>query len=122
MAEPQVLQVIRIWAAMAWADGKIAPAEAAALGKLIERAGLAATDRAQASEFLETRVELDTSELGALSAEARSGIYGAACRLAAVDQHLAAGERVFLDKLRDGMKIPIEVAQQVERGVPGLTP
>ncbi|MEZ4368856.1 MAG: DUF533 domain-containing protein [Kofleriaceae bacterium] len=120
MADSQFLQVIRVWAALAWADGTIADAEASALGRLIQAADLSEEERGRAQAMLTTKVELDTSELGGLSADARKGIYRAACRLAAVDQHVAAGERSFLAKLREGLKLSPDEAAEIARAVPGL--
>jgi hypothetical protein len=93
MAENQFLSVIRTWAAMAWADGVVVAAEALAMRKLIESAELTAADRTTAMGFLDTKVELDTTNLAALSVDARKGVYKAACRLAAVDRDLAEPEK-----------------------------
>jgi uncharacterized membrane protein YebE (DUF533 family) len=120
MAETQFLSVIRIWAAAAWADGVIAEAEAAALRRLIAAAQLSEDEKPQALAFLETRVELDTAALTALSPDARKGIYRAACRLAAVDHDVAAAERIFLGRLRDGLAISEDEAREIEQGVPGI--
>ena len=114
MAESQFLSVIRVWAAMAWADGTLAPTEASALERLIEGAGLAADERAVAASFLTTRVDLDTSNLADLLPDARKGIYRAACRLATAANQVAGAERQFLERLRNGLGIPADVAAEVE--------
>ncbi len=111
MAENQFLSVIRTWAAMAWADGVVVAAEALAMRKLIESAELSAADRTTAMGFLETKVELDTTNLAALSGDARKGVYKAACRLAAVDRDLAEPERALLAKLRDGLELGAAAAE-----------
>lgn len=111
MAENQFLSVIRTWAAMAWADGVVVAAEALAMRKLIESAELSAADRATAMGFLETKVELDTAGLSALSPDARKGVYKAACRLAAVDRDLAEPERALLARLRDGLELGAAAAE-----------
>ena len=120
MGESPFLRVIRVWGALAWADGVIAPQEAIALNKLIDNAELTDAERTTARGFLTKRIELDTSELSGLSTEVRGGIYRAACRMAAVDQDVAATERAFLEKLREGLAIPAEVARKIEAEVPGL--
>jgi uncharacterized membrane protein YebE (DUF533 family) len=120
MGESQFLSVIRVWAAMAWADGVIADAEAQALRRLIGAAELEDDERTAAYRFLDTRVELDTANVEALSEDARRGIYRAACRMAAVDREIAPGERQLLDKLRPHLGIADEVAQDIESGIPGL--
>jgi uncharacterized membrane protein YebE (DUF533 family) len=120
MAESAFLQVIRVWAAMAWADGKIADAEGDALRKLIAGAELADDERATANGFLTAKVELDTSALAGLSLDARKGVYRAACRLAAVDRDVAVGERSFLARLAEGLGLDTEAVAEIERSVPGV--
>ena len=120
MAESPFLQVIRVWAAMAWADGKIADSEGDALRKLIGGADLSDDDRATATGYLATKVELDTSALAGLSLDARKGIYRAACRLAAVDRDVALGERSFLGRLSEGLLLDSEQVVEIERSVPGV--
>jgi uncharacterized membrane protein YebE (DUF533 family) len=118
MAENQFLSVIRIWAAMAWADGKVVAAEALAMERLIQAAELGEDDRATARGFLKEKVELDTSNLGSLTDEARRGIYKAACRMAAVDRTLDPPEQALLTKLRDGLNIGGD-ADEIEKTVFG---
>jgi len=117
MEESQFLSVIRIWAALAWADGVMQPSEAAAMRRLIDAAELSDADRAQALSFLDQKVELDTSNVADLGEDARRGIYRAACRLAAVDRTVAEDERAFLVRLRDGLAISAQVAQEIEAGI-----
>ena len=52
MAESQILSVIRMWAAVAWADGMLAEAEAEGLRRLIRAAELTADERAAAMQLL----------------------------------------------------------------------
>lgn len=120
MAESQFLSVIRVWAALAWADGVIAEAEATGMKRLIAVAQLSDTEKETALGFLTSRVDLDTSNLGELSVDAKKGIYRAACRLAAVDHDVAAAERIFLGRLRDGLALTEVDAREIEQGVPGL--
>jgi uncharacterized membrane protein YebE (DUF533 family) len=120
MAESQFLSVIRVWAAMAWADGVIADSEAQALRRLIGAAELDDDERTQAYRFLDQKVELDTVGVEHLSEDARRGIYRAACRMAAVDRAIAPQERSFLDRLRGHLAIGEEVAHEIEAGIPGL--
>jgi uncharacterized membrane protein YebE (DUF533 family) len=120
MAESQVLSVIRMWAAMAWADGVMADAEADGLRRLIKSADLTAAERESARTFVDNRVELPETYLTSLSPEARRGVYRAACRMAVVDHVFAAAERTTLDKLRELLGIPAEIAQEIEADVPGM--
>ncbi|HEX7837495.1 MAG TPA: hypothetical protein VF469_08540 [Kofleriaceae bacterium] len=121
MAESQILSVIRMWAAVAWADGAMAEAEAESLRRLIRTAELTEDERAGARSFVEARTELPEAYLTHLTPEARRGIYRAACRMAMVDRVFSATERALLDRLRNLLSIPAEVAQELEAGVPGLT-
>src|SRR4029450_12449991 len=89
MAESQFLSVIRIWAALAWADGVMQPAEAAAMRRLIDAADLDPVDRQRALGFLDAKGELDPTSLESYTDDVRRGIYRAACRLAAVDREVA---------------------------------
>ena len=118
MAENQFLSVIRIWAAMAWADGKVVAAEALAMERLIQAAELGEAERATARGYLKEKVELDTSGLDGLTAEAKKGIYKAACRMAAVDRTLDEPEKQLLIKLRDGLAIG-DAAGEIETAVFG---
>ena len=120
MAESQFLSVIRVWAAMAWADGAIADAEAQALRRLIGAAELDDEERTAAYRVLDQRVDLDTANVEGLSEDARRGIYRAACRMAAVDRAIHDDERSLLDRLRDHLGIGAEVARDIESGIPGL--
>ncbi len=120
MAESQFLSVIQVWAALAWADGKIADAEAAAIRRLIESADLEEPDRQTALSWLETPVELETEQVAALGEEARRGVYRAAARLAAVDLDVAREERSFLERLRIGLGLDNETTTAIEAVIPGL--
>lgn len=120
MGESQYLSVIRIWAALAWADGVIADAEAAAMKRLVESADLTDEERGTALGWLDEKVELDTENIAGLSDEARQGIYRAAARLAAVDLEIADEERNFLKRLREGLKIDDEAAAKIAESVPAL--
>src|SRR5688572_26859959 len=119
-AESQIMSVIRVWAAIAWSDGVLAEAEAAGLRRLIATADLTAEERAQAKTLLDTRIELPDTYLNTLNPDARRGIYRAACRMAVVDRVLAVAERTMLERLRELLGIPADLAQEIEADVPGL--
>lgn len=120
MAESQILSVIRVWAAIAWSDGVLAEAEAEGMRRLIATADLTPDERAQARTFVESRTTLPETYLNMLKPEARRGIYRAACRMAIVDHVLAGAERKMLERLRELLGIPADVAQEIEADVPGL--
>jgi uncharacterized membrane protein YebE (DUF533 family) len=120
--ESQILSVIRVWAAVAWADGMLAEAEAAGLRKLIRKAELTPDERASATKLLDRRITLPGVYLRNLNPEARRGIYRAACRMAVVDHVFAHAEREMLDRLQGLLGIPNEIAVEIEADVPGLAP
>jgi uncharacterized membrane protein YebE (DUF533 family) len=113
MAESAYLSVIKVWAAMTWADGKVHPHEKAAMTKLIAIADLGDDDRKVAMSYLDTKVELDTTDLAALGQEAREGIFRAAARLSAIDQDVADEEVGFLEKLQKGLGIDDATAEKL---------
>lgn len=111
--ESQFLSVIRVWAALAWSDGVIADAEAVAMKKLIAIARLTDDERTTALGWLDSKVELDTSNLENLTRAARQGIYRAAAQLAVVDLQVVDAERSFLARLRRGLHISEEEAAAI---------
>jgi uncharacterized membrane protein YebE (DUF533 family) len=121
MAESQILSVIRMWAAVAWADGVMSETEAESLSRLIRHADLTDDERAGAREFLAARTELPETYLTNLTPEARRGVYRAACRMAVVDHVFSVTERALLDRLRNLLGVPAEIAQEIEADVPGMT-
>jgi len=116
----QILSVIEVWAAVAWADGVLAEAEASGLRTLIRTADLTAEERAAADRFITTRVDLPNTYLAELSGEARRGVYRAACRMAVVDHVFAQAERDMLHRLRLILAIPPDIAAEIEADVPGM--
>jgi len=120
MAESQILSVIKVWAAVAWADGVIAEAEAEGLRRLIRTADLTPDERKAATAFIMDKVDLPDVYLQDLNPESRRGIYRAACRMAVVDHVFASAERRMLDKLQGMLGIPLEIAVEIEADVPGM--
>ena len=120
MAESQILSVIRVWAAVAWADGLLAEAEAEGLRRLIRTADLTPEERSAALVFIDTKVDLPDVYLNNLSPDSRRGIYRAACRMAVVDHVFASAERRMLDRLQGQLGIPAEIAQEIEADIPGM--
>jgi uncharacterized tellurite resistance protein B-like protein len=120
MAESQILSVIRMWAAVAWADGVMSETEVDSLGRLIRTADLTDAERAAALTFLETRTGLPETYLTNLTPEARRGVYRAACRMAVVDHVFSVTERALLDRMRNLLGVSAEIAQEIEADIPGL--
>ncbi|MCP4446931.1 MAG: hypothetical protein GY811_16510 [Myxococcales bacterium] len=112
--ESQYLAVIRVWAALAWADDVIQDSEREAITKLISVAQLSDADRETAMGMLESKVELSTEPIAGLSAPARQGIYRAALRMAMVDLDMAKEEIAMLARLREGLGIDDATASEIE--------
>jgi uncharacterized membrane protein YebE (DUF533 family) len=120
MAESQVLSVIRMWAAVAWADGVLADTEAEALRRLIRTGDLSADERTEAARLLEQNVALPERYLTDMSPDSRRGVYRAACRMAVVDHVFSTTERNMLDRLRALLGVPDDIAREIEFDIPGL--
>jgi tellurite resistance protein len=121
MAESQILSVIRMWAAVAWADGVMSETEGESLGRLIRTADLTDDERAGARQFLVVKTELPETYLTNLTPEAKRGVYRAACRMAVVDHVFSVTERALLDRMRKLLGVTTETALELEAEVPGLT-
>jgi uncharacterized membrane protein YebE (DUF533 family) len=115
--ESQYLAVIRVWAALAWADGVIQDSERDAITKLISVAQLSDEDRKTAIALLDSKVELATDSISGLSAPAREGIYRAALRMAMVDLDMAKEETAMLARLREGLNIDEATAKSIETAI-----
>jgi uncharacterized membrane protein YebE (DUF533 family) len=121
MAESEIVSVIRMWAAVAWADGTLATAESEALVRLIRAAELTADEREAAMRLLEEPVEVPVMYLKSLTPAVRRGIYRAACRMAMADRVFQAAERWMLDRLRDMLELDEAEARELEAEVPGIS-
>ena len=120
MAESQILSVIRMWAAIAWADGVLAESEAEGMRRLIGGAELTPEERATANRFLEAFTTLPDTYMTTLTPDARRGVYRAACRMAMVDHDVAEPEKRVLRKLRTLLAVPDDIAAEIESDVPGM--
>jgi tellurite resistance protein len=120
MAESQLLSIIRVWAAVAWADGVLAPSEADGLRALIKTAELTDAERHDAFIFLDYKVELPARYLAELPPDVRRGVYRAACQLATLDHIFAATERAMLDRLCWVLELSADDARAIEAEVPGV--
>lgn len=112
--ESPYMSVLRVWVALAWADGVIAPAEAEVLRRLIAVAPVEESERSVALAWLDEPLELDASQLRQLGTESRHGVYQAAVRLARIDLNVAAQERALLERLRDTLGIDAATASDIE--------
>src|SRR5687768_15986541 len=113
--EAMFLTVIQLWAAAAWADGKLARNERLLLEHLINSADIRSETRDQALGFVEQGVNLQAVDVRNLDPDQRQGVYRAACRMTIVDRHVDEAERVFLRQLRELLDIELEVAAEIEQ-------
>ena len=118
--ESQILNVIRVWAAIAWADGAPGPEESAGLRRLVRNADLSVEERKAAVRFLSEPVAMPELALAELSPLARRGIYRAGCLVAVVDHVFTRTERRMLNQLREQLDLTEATAKEIESEVPGL--
>ena len=110
--------MIRLLAAVSWADGELADNEAAAIERLINAANLDDDERATARSWLAAPVDLEPGDVGSLNMNQRLASYRAAVRSALSDEELAEEERVLLDRIRDALGISAEQALEIEAEMP----
>lgn len=113
-SETPFLSVLRVWAAMAWADGRIVPAEATAMKEFICLAPISEEEQKIALGWLKKRVELDTAEFEGMRPDARANLYRSVARIAAIDKDVAEAERDLLKALRAPLGIADELAESIE--------
>jgi hypothetical protein len=100
------LRILRLWAACAWADNELHPAEAAALERLIDASDdLTADERIEAKALLTAAPDVDLAEVRELSTEAREGVYRAALGIVRLDRTVTADEEAFLQRLRAALDV-----------------
>jgi uncharacterized membrane protein YebE (DUF533 family) len=110
------LPIIRIWAAAAWADGKLHAAEAASLRRLIDSSDdLDADARKLALGMLDGPPELDVAEIRALPRSAREGAYRAALAIVRLDRKVTDDERAFLERLRPALDLDEETLRRIDK-------
>ena len=107
--------LVRLWAAAAWADGKMHPAEAAALERLIAHSDdLDGDRRKRALAFLKS-ADVDPREVRILPPEAREGVYRAALGIVRLDGEVSESEKQFLGKLRAVIGLDDAVLARIEK-------
>jgi hypothetical protein len=100
------LRILRIWAGAAWADGKLVPAEAAALRRFVDHSDdLSADQKKEALSVLTSPPPFDTAEVRALPRYAREGVLRAAIGIVRVDRQVTSEEEAFLAKLRAALDL-----------------
>jgi|SRR5579859_579574 len=105
------LLIVRLWAAAAWADGKMHPAEAAALRRLIDSTD--GIDKQAALQLLDS-ADVDINEVKQLSTDAREGVYRAALGIVKLDGVVTDDERAFIARLRAAIELPEATLARIE--------
>ena len=111
------LQVIKVWAALVWADGLVAKKEGDALRRLIDTLELTDSERAIAEGYLDAEVTAEGAGLSEIGLPEREGIYRAAVKLAAIDDDFADQEIDFLGRLRKWLALDDRQAEAIEDAV-----
>lgn len=108
-------EILRLWAACAWADGELHPAESAALGRFLAAADdMTADQRVQAAALLESAPDVDAASVRELSPIARQGVYRAARHIVRLDGRVTDDEIAFLDRLRGALDLDAEEIARIE--------
>ena len=116
--DASALELLRLWAAVAWADGKLAAAEAASLRRFIVAAQLEPAPQQLAYRFLDAPVEVPR-EVTHWSLAVRQGVYRLACKMAVLDGNVAATERRMLARVAAALALGDAEADRIEQGVFG---
>jgi uncharacterized membrane protein YebE (DUF533 family) len=108
-------RILRLWAAAAWADGKLHPAEAAALRRLIDASDdLGGEERAAAFRLLDAAPDVDLAEVTRLPPVAREGVYRAALHIVQLDGKVTDDERLFLARLKARLDLDAATIARIE--------
>ena len=113
------LRIFRLWAAAAWSDGELHPAEAAALRRLLEASDdLGETERAEAMALLQAPPpSTDLAEVKQLRPAAREGVYRAALGIVRLDNRVTAEESAWLERLRAALDLDPATIARIEAEV-----
>ncbi len=112
---PQVLLALEVWIAAAWADGVITEAEEAGMKAVINIAKLSDEERATAVGWLGKKVELDDVNVSQIPTAERVNIFAAALGVVAMDEEVAAAERIFLERLQIALQIDDATASSIRK-------
>ena len=109
------LRILRLWAACAWADDELHPAEAAALERFIAASDDLSTDEiAEAKALLSAPPDVDVDEVRELPPTARQGVYRAALGIVRLDRRVTAEEESFLIRLRAALDLDESTVLRIE--------
>jgi uncharacterized membrane protein YebE (DUF533 family) len=108
-------RILRFWAACAWSDGELHPAELAALERFIDASGdLSADELLEARTFLQEPTDVDVATVKQLPAESREGVYRAALDIVKLDRQVTDDERAFLGRLRAALDLDEATIERIE--------
>lgn len=108
-------------AAVAWADGTMAPEEAASLRSAADQLGLAANDRQMLESALRQRVQPADVETVRMKRETRLFVYAASLWIASVDGQISPEEEAVLGQLGDRLGLSSAVRQRARDAVLSMT-
>ena len=116
MSRRETLQIARLWAAAAWADDKLHPAEAAALRRFIEASDdLGDEERHAALDLLSKKPDVEVGEIDQLEKDARQGVYRAALGIVRLDGAVTTDEIEWLAELRNRLKLDATTVDRIDR-------
>jgi len=111
------MRILRLWAACAWADKELHPAEAAALERFVGASDdLTGEDMAEAKRLLAVAPDVDVAEVRELPPEAREGVYRAALGIVRLDRKVTADEEAFLARLKAELNLDPAAIERIEAG------
>lgn len=102
----ETLRILEFWAAAAWADGELHPAEADAIRRLIAASPeLRRGERETALALLKAPPRVSVDAVRTLDRVARQGIYRAVLGIAQLDGVLHEHERAFISRMRGALEL-----------------
>jgi uncharacterized membrane protein YebE (DUF533 family) len=114
------LEAFRALAAVAWADGKIDPAEAEAITRAATEDGLAGADLEAVRHATETRVALKEVDVSKLSEDDRLHVYAISSWIAAINAGVGLRERIALNDLGKALTLSQKQREAMDHAVADL--
>lgn len=113
--ESEILLAVKVWAAAAWADGKIVEEEARGMKAFLSVAKLTSKEVQTALGWLENKVELDDVDVSSIPEGNRTNIFAAALGVIAIDNEVSEPEEQFLERLRTALDIDEATAASMRK-------
>lgn len=124
MKTPLSIFLVKVWAAVGWANGNLPAKVRIALDRMISRLPeVGPSDRQAATAAFARSVDIPDSspelaELARLPIDIRRDIYLCAKHIALLDQGLSPAEQQFLRKLRNWLLLDDSTVQQIDSLIP----